>query len=484
MPSRRHTIRLALLGLAMFAIGAGEPASARLRAMRPIFPTASAVTWEQYAYELRNGQTIAAQLGTMSVPNRRRGGHGATLDLRFVRLPAIGESTGAPIIYLAGGPGSSGIDAGRGDRWPLFELLRRHGDVILLDQRGVGMSSPPPACSTPWTFPNDVASTEASFNASLEAAASVCAREWHAAGVDLAGYNTADNAADVADLARALGGRVRLVGVSYGTFLALAMMRDHDALVERVVLAGAEGPDHTLKLPLQADLTLDGLSRRFAETGVAPDLGGSLRRVLAGLERHPVWAEAPTQDGPVRVLISRYDVQLVVTFFMATSANAARLPTLITSMESGDYSGMAQSVLFMRRFYAQLPAMPLAMDAASPVSPGRAERAAEQAGQSLFTNAINAPSADFATALGVAQLGRRWRSPVRTSVPALFISGELDSRTPPANAEDVRRGFRSSAHIVVEGGGHDNDLFFFHPRILERIDSFMSGRTPNDEVLR
>lgn len=190
------------------------------------------------------------------------------------------------------------------------------------------------------------------------------------------------------------------------------------------------------------------------------------------------------QGRTVRILVSRYDVQSVAAFFMATSTNAARLPPLVAAMEQGDFSGMAQSVLFMRRFYAQLPAMPLAMDAASPVSPGRVRRAAEQARQSLFGNAVNAPSADFATALGVPKLGRRWRAPVRTSVPALFISGELDSRTPPENAEEVRRGFRSNAHIVVVGGGHDNDLFLFDPRILERVDAFMAGQTLSDEVLQ
>lgn len=242
MRSRRHVVRLALLGFAAFIAGAAEPAFARLRALRPVVPAADGVSWAPYAYELRSGQVVEAQLGNLTVPARRRGGHGATIDLKFVRLPATGEVVGAPIIYLAGGPGSSGIDAGRGDRWPLFETLRRHGDVILLDQRGVGLSSPPPACAAPWIFPSDVASTEALFNASLEVAASACAREWNAAGVDLASYNTADNAADVADLARALGGRVRLVGISYGSFLAFAMLRDHDELVERVVLAGVEGP--------------------------------------------------------------------------------------------------------------------------------------------------------------------------------------------------------------------------------------------------
>jgi hypothetical protein len=69
-------------------------------------------------------------------------------------------------------------------------------------------------------------------------------------------------------------------------------------------------------------------------------------------------------------------------------------------------------------------------------------------------------------------------------VPALFISGELDSRTPPANAEDVRRGFRTSGHLVLEGAGHDNDLFLASPVIIERITGFLRGEPPRDETVK
>lgn len=447
------------------------------------------IAWSPYAYELTSGATIEAELGAMDVP-AHRGGRAtqATIGLRFVRIAAARPNAGLPIIYLAGGPGSSGIEAGRGDRWALIDALRQEGDVILLDQRGVGLSSAPPPCSTPWRFPNDHASTEASFNASLEAAAAICAAEWRAAGIDLSALNTAENAGDVADLARALGGRVRLVGISYGTFLAFAVLRDHHDLIDSVVLAGTEGPDNTLKLPLQADAVLEALSRRVAAdpaaSALTPDLRGSVARVLARLDEAPVWAEVQGRDGAVtRVLVSKYDVQSVTAFLLATTPNAARLPRLYAAMERGDFSGMGQMVLFLRRFLAPLPPMALAMDAASPISRGRHRIVVTQARQSLFENAINIPSADFAQALGVPPLPRRYHSRLRTSVPAYFISGDLDSRTPPANAEDVRRGFRSSAHLVLEGAGHDNDLFLSSPLIVERIRSFLRGESAHDEII-
>jgi pimeloyl-ACP methyl ester carboxylesterase len=210
----------------------------------------------------------------------------------------------------------------------------------------------------------------------------------------------------------------------------------------------------------------------------------SVRTILARLDAAPVTAQLPRDNGAVsELVISKYDVQIVTAFLLATSANAARLPALYAAMERGDFSGMARMVLFLRRFVAPLPLMPLAMDAASPVSPARHQMAERLTHRSVFENAVNAPSADFAGALDVVQLPARWREPLRTDVPAYFISGTLDSRTPPINAEAVRRGFRTSAHLVLDGAGHDNDLFLSSPLILERIGAFLRGERARDETV-
>jgi hypothetical protein len=47
------------------------------------------------------------------------------------------------------------------------------------------------------------------------------------------------------------------------------------------------------------------------------------------------------------------------------------------------------------------------------------------------------------------------QAPVTSSRPALFITGTLDDRTPIENAEETRRGFRNSVHLIVDNGGHE-----------------------------
>ncbi len=97
---------------------------------------------EPFDYETRIHGTIAAELGRLVVAECRSREESAELEIVFVRLAAQDGAAGPPIVYLAGGPGGSGIRAGQGGRYRLFDALRSSGDVILLDQRGTGVTTP------------------------------------------------------------------------------------------------------------------------------------------------------------------------------------------------------------------------------------------------------------------------------------------------------------------------------------------------------
>ena len=55
---------------------------------------------------------------------------------------------------------------------------------------------------------------------------------------------------------------------------------------------------------------------------------------------------------------------------------------------------------------------------------------------------------------GAEDLGDAFRGPLDCDVPVLFVSGDLDARTPPSNADHVRQGFTDHAHVVVRNVGH------------------------------
>lgn len=307
---------------------------------------------EPFVFEAESGK-VEAEKGTITVPENRRRPGGRTLDLAFVRFRSTSPKPGSPIVYLAGGPGGSGIAAARGSRFPLFQALRGVADVIAFDQRGTGRSQPDMTCKQTRGLPLDRAGNPEEMLAALRAASRACAAALRAQGIDLSAYNSVESAGDLDDLRRALGAeKISLWSISYGTHLAFATLRRHGPHVERVILAGTEGPAHTLKLP----------------------------------------------------------------------------------------------------------------------------RAQQEAPGTLLGDAINFPFPGICPAWEVPDLGEGFRAPLVTAVPALFVSGTLDGRTPVANAEEVGRGFRNGVQLVIEGAGHSDPLFLSSPDIARAMLAFLKGQ--------
>ena len=96
---------------------------------------------------------------------------------------------------------------------------------------------------------------------------------------------TIANAADVDALRQALGyGRISLIAGSYGSHLAIALMRYHPQSIERAIIWGMEGPDDTYDIP---DGILQSLKAQAAAAEADPRLRGSSsagrpRRCVAG----------------------------------------------------------------------------------------------------------------------------------------------------------------------------------------------------------
>jgi pimeloyl-ACP methyl ester carboxylesterase len=126
--------------------------------------------------------------------------------------------------------------------------------------------------------------------------------------------------------------------------------------------------------------------------------------------------------------------------------------------------------------------MSFTTDCASGASPERLARI-EQETQAGMLAHLDFPIPDVCAAWGVPTLPAHDRTPVRSGVPTLFISGTLDGRTPPSNAEEVRKGFPHSYHVLIEGGGHGNDLFVSSPEIQPVMVEFMkTGRVVENHI--
>ena len=63
-----------------------------------------------------NGDSISAFSGFFMVPENRLRTDSRLLKLHYVRFPAATDRPGSPVVYLAGGPGGSGIHTAKGPR--------------------------------------------------------------------------------------------------------------------------------------------------------------------------------------------------------------------------------------------------------------------------------------------------------------------------------------------------------------------------------
>jgi pimeloyl-ACP methyl ester carboxylesterase len=430
---------------------------------------------EPYRFTARDGTTVDAELGTFEVPERRANPRSRRIALSFVRFRSTAATPGSPIVYLAGGPGVSGINAAAGARFPIFMALRKLGDVIAFDQRGTGRSNHLKPCDGDAKL-LERALTRESFIEYFRRGLVACFAQWEAQGSDIDGYTTRESADDLEDLRRAIGARtLNLWGISYGSHLGLAMLKYHERSVGRAVFAAIEGLDQTVKRPALTDEVLERAQRLLARDPVAaqyPDFIGTMRRVHARLETDPVAVSFTSKGGaPVSLRLGGFAVQRLAGGMIADPQWLAHLPRFYRALDEGAYEIPAQVI--HERLPLNFTGMSEAMDIASGITAERLARVTAEARTSVLGDALNFPMPHLVGIRPELDLGDAFRAPLDAATPVLFISGTLDGRTCVPEAAAELRGLRNGQHLIVENGGHN--IFEADPRIGDAVVAYFAG---------
>jgi len=434
-----------------------------------------------YKFSARDGTVVDAELGSFQVPENRANPASRQITISFVRFKSTSSTPSDPIVYLAGGPGGSGIGTATAARFPVFMALRAVGDVIALDQRGTGRSNQIPFCAASVSRTPDTPLTRSSLIEHFRAQAATCFDRWKASGVDIDGYTTRENAHDLEDLRRALGAeRINLWGISYGSHLGLAALKYHGANIERAVFAGIEGLDQTVKRPALTDDLLARVQTLIDQDPVAkaayPDLVGTMRRVHGRLNREPARV-AVTPIGataPVTITFDAFPLQMLVGGMISDPAGIAQLPAMYRELDQGKLEQLA--LRLQQQFLSGrggVTGMPEAMDLASGITTARLALIEREARTSVLGDALNFP---VPHALGVRpalDLGDDFRAPFKSATPVLFISGTLDGRTYVPEAQEEIKGFSRATHLIVENGGHN--IFEADQRVANAVVAFFRG---------
>lgn len=381
-----------------------------------------------------------------------------------------------PVIYLSGGPGNSALGA-VGAHIPSWRVAADYlfpgRKVLVFDQRGTGLGQPRldcPEAKDPavwWDLSTDPESS-IDGTARLHDIIARCHDALLAEGHDLSAFSSRQSAADVEALRALLGAeRVVLYGLSYGTRLALTVMRHYPARVAAAVLDSVVPLQVTWPADygLAYQATLDRLfaaCRNRADCAAAyPALERRFLDLLARLKREPVALQIDNLTGrePLYLRLDHLNLLWILRLEMYYKGRIPNLPSVIAGASRGEYWRLrphAENVIYgpyPRLYDIGMQLSVVCQEGSSPVH-GLPERDHGNIPAHLW---------DFMTRQQNTGLCRAWpsavwdetkTSPVTSDVPSLLLSGGLDTSTPVEFGNLAAETLTRSYHFVFPANGH------------------------------
>jgi len=400
-----------------------------------------------------------AKCGTLEVYENRATKKGRMISLNILVLPATGDKREPdPWVYFSGGPGSAATEdaAGLAD---VFKRIREHRDMLFVDQRGTGKSN---GLDCPMYNPDDLQSYLGYFFPVEDIRK---CRPQLEAKADLTLYTT-DIAIDDMDEVRAALGyeQLNLFGGSYGTRAALTYLKRYPKRVRTATLQGVAPPNEYMPLdfPLGNERALQGILAECAAdeacNAAFPNLKDESKSLLAQLIKGPVEVEVqkPNSSERVKVKLSRDLAAEAIRYMLYNPVGASRVPLIIHLAAQGNFVPLTEAALRFRKLLVAtgFNGMYLSVTCAEDlpwIKPGEGERMAAN----TFLGDYRLRQQREACALWPrATIAKDYSDPVRSDVPVLILTGELDPVTPPSNGDAVAKTLKNSLHIVVPHGAH------------------------------
>lgn len=423
-------------------------------------------------FDVPRGQTV--QCGFLSVPEDRRQTGGPTLRLHVAIFRSHSSNPAPdPIVYLEGGPGGKSLKA-----VPLifnrrFAPFLADRDFIMFDQRGVGFSEPALDCPEAIEVVHDTLDQDLSFEETVALSAEAilaCRDRLVREGVNLEAFTSAESAADLKDLRRALGyDEWNLYGISYGTRLALTAMRDFPEGIRSVILDSTVPLEVNLytQLSPDADRAFDVLFNGCAVSPICnaayPDLGVTFFEVVEQLNKAPVVNSItnPLTGETFDALTTGDDLVEVVFQSLYSTEIIPVLPQIIYDARRGRFGLLA---LLQGSFLADLEfishGMHLSVQCGEEIPFTTIEEiaASSEAYPEFQGNFDSTSIFDLCQSWGARRADPVENQPVRSDIPTLVLAGEYDPITPPAWGQLAAENLSNSFYFEFPGVGHGASL--------------------------
>ena len=424
--------------------------------------------------------TTAAYCAPFPVPENRADPHSRKIDLRLALIKSDSQVAEKDIVvYLAGGPGQSATET-----YPEIAAalapLRKHHDILLLDQRGTGGSHPLTCPQVQKTMDQNA---DLPFDPQrTRGLIAQCLGEVEKTS-DPRFYTTTDAVADLEAVRHALGDpKFDLIGISYGTRMAQQYARAHADGVRSIVLDSAVpnqlvlGEDFAANLERALKLQADACAATPACEKAFGDWNSALHALHDRLRAQPVSTHFPDPKTnlPVERTLTGDRLAAVARLFSYSAETAAVLPLTVSRAVKGDYASlMGQSQMMMSGIDSSMnTGMQFSVICAEDADLLKARL--QDAGTILGGELIDGIEA----ACSVWPHGQRpadFHAPFTSSIPTLILSGERDPVTPPAYAQQILKGLSDARVLEVKGMGHSVLGRGCMPKL---VNDFIAGLQP------
>jgi len=401
-----------------------------------------------------------SRCGTYPVMEDPAAEKGRTIPLKVMVIPAINPKPKTdPVFFLAGGPGQAASEVG-----PILFLqlnkIRKDRDIVLVDQRGTGSSNPLDCELDLPEFYDMKISLQHLAELQIQTLKK-CLQDYDA---DPRFYTTPIAMDDLNAIRQALGyKKINIIGGSYGTRAALVYMRRHEETVRSVVLDGVV--PLTMKLPQffardatrALELMLDDCEQNIDCSNAFPRLRSHLDDLFRKLSHQPAEVTL-THPRTGELIPSQIHAEIIMRIIRAVLYSgdlASLLPLAIEQAHAGNF----QSLATMAGFFDS-GQMGMSIGMMNSVLCSEDMSLAEQSSpiaadeHSLFGNSFYSDLHAVCEFWPKGSIPNSYLEPVRSDIPVLLTSGELDPVTPPVWGEEAAATLSRSKHIVVPGVGH------------------------------
>lgn len=395
---------------------------------------------------------------------------------QWVKLPIMivqartQPATQPPLYLLQGGPGGNSIETFSYyvDENP--DYLPNDRDIVFYEPRGNRNATPSLECSefdaltlAYLTRPQ----ADAEYARDAAQAWQQCTTRLKADGIDLNAFNSITMAADVIGVADALGhDTIHLYGVSYGSLVAQHVARTYPDRLETLLLDGVVPPhvNWSAQVALSSDNSLKAMFADCEQDSACASAYPNLRQryvaLVDALNANPIslqlfdFTTGETHDA----IFDGDDLAGIFFQLMYDDSMVATVPMFIAQIEQGDYTalkdlasviifydstseGMYASTVCSERNLATAADYALPTDPVLPTDPQD------------ITDDVTA-SQDRCAAFAPQLIPAQYRTPLKSDIPTLLVSGRFDPITPAAYGDAATVNLSRSTHMVFSNASH------------------------------